>query len=653
MDSSSNNLICYDDNIYIYYEPKTMGGFDLLFLQALMRPLHSQQYQFISGFTSRQKQFACWYFSCFNKFLFDIISVILYKRSMRDASYFTHPIHDWQRRYEALRASFVERLPAKVVADRFGYTAAYVHLLRHQFIHEKIDFSEPVPEGKIARRRVTAEVRQRICQWRERHLSAGEITQLLSEYGVEVSVRTVERVLAEEGFAKLPRRSQLKIGLTVKGTEVPARSEALSIAQVEGKRFDCEAAGVFLFAPFIEKINIENIVKAAGLPGSKTIPATSYFLSFLALKLIGTERYAHMGDHGFDPGLGLFARLNVLPKTTAMSTYSYALDELHLLRLQNAFVRQAHKLGLYDRNIINLDFHTVPHYGDESVLQEHWAGARGKRMKGALTLFAQDAMSKLILYTAADIQKNESDDQVLSFLTFWKKIQRGIKPTFIFDSKFTTYAKLCELSSQGIKFITLRRRGKNLVDELNNLGPWKRIHIAHANRKYPNPLVYESFITLRDYEGQLRQVIVKGNGHEKPAFLISNDFDTPLELLVGNYARRWRIENVISEAVKFFHLNALSSPILIKVHFDVVMTMVADTMYNMLAQKLRGFEQCDAPKIYRHFVKGKANITVKEGKVAVTFPRKAHNPILRAVPWHRLPKSLSWLDEANLELKFR
>jgi len=572
---------------------------------------------------------------------------------MQDASYFIIPIHDWQRRYEALRASFVERLPAKAVADRFGYSTAYVHLLRHQFIHEKIDFSEPVTEGKVARRRVNAELRKKIRLWRERHLSAGEITQLLSEEGVEISVRTVERVLIEEGFPKLPRRSRLKIGLTVKGAEVPVRSEAITIGQAEGRHLDCEAAGAFLFAPFIEKLNITKIVKAANLPGTKTIPAVSYFLSFLALKLIGTERYAHMGDHAFDPGLGLFSGLNVLPKCTAMSTYSYSLDEVHLLRLQKAFVKEAHKVGLYDRNIVNLDFHTVPHYGDESVLEEHWAGARGKRMKGALTLFAQDAMSKLILYTAADIQRNESDDQVLNFLSFWKGIQRGIRPTFVFDSKFTTYANLSGLNNQKIKFITLRRRGKNLLDELKNLGPWKRINIPHAKRKYPNPVVYESFITLRDYEGEIRQVIVKGNGHERPTFLVSNDFNAPLELLVSNYARRWRIENVISEAVKFFHLNALSSPILIKVHFDVVMTMVADTLYNMFAQKLRGFEQCDAPKIYRHFIKGKANINVKGGKITVTFPRKAHNPILRTVPWHRLPRSLSWLDGANLDLKFK
>ena len=590
---------------------------------------------------------------CFNIFYVDIINDMVYKIFMRDEKYFLYPTHDWQRRYEALRASFVERLPAKIIAERFGYSISYIHLLRHQFLHGKIDFSEPMPEGKTVRRRVDSKIRLKICNWRGHRLSAGEITQLLSEEGVELSVRTVERVLAEEGFKKLPRRSRLKLGLTVKGAKVPAVSEAITVSAITGKHVGCEAAGVFLFAPFIEKLNISNIVKQAGLPGTKMIPATSYLLSFLALKLIGTERYAHMGDHGFDAGLGLFAGLNVLPKCTAMSTYSYGLDAVHLLRLQKAFVKQANKLQLYDSSIINLDFHTVPHFGDESVLEKHWAGARNKKMKGALTLFAQDAASKLILYTGADINRDEADDQVLNFLSFWKSIRRGIKPTFVFDSKFTTYANLSALNTQGIKFITLRRRGKKLIDNVNKLKSWKRIHITHAKRKYPNPLVYESFVTLRDYEGDLRQVIVRGTGREKPTFLISNDFDSTLELLAGNYARRWRVENVISEAVKFFNLNALSSPILVKVHFDVVMTMIADTLYNMLAQKLRGFQDCDAPKIFRHFVKGKANITVKNGELTVTYPRRAHNPLLRAVPWHRLPKSISWLDSINLNLKFR
>jgi transposase len=230
--------------------------------------------------------------------------------------------------------AFVDRLPAAAVADRFGYSVAYVRLLRHQLTTGKSDFVEPVPEGGSYRYRVTAETRRKIRGWREKELSAGEIAQLLSEEGVDISVRTVERVLAEEGFPKLPRRTRLKIGLTVKGAEVPQRSEGVSIAQMEGQHFTCESAGAFLFAPFLEKFQVSELIRSAGLPGSKIIPAVSYFLSFLALKLIGTERYGHMGDHAFDPGLGLFAGLNVLPKCTAMSTYSYSLDEVHILKFQ-------------------------------------------------------------------------------------------------------------------------------------------------------------------------------------------------------------------------------------------------------------------------------------------------------------------------------
>lgn len=582
-----------------------------------------------------------------------MLSVIHYIKGMRDEKYFQFPIHEWQKRYEALRASFVDRLPAKVVADRFGYSQSYVNLLRHQFIHEKIDFSEPVPEGKVKRRKVNALTRLKICNFRDHRLSAGEIVQLLSEEGTEISIRTVERILAEEGYPRLPRRSQLRLGLTVKGTQVPAVSHRIRISEFDNRRIDCDAAGVFLFAPFIEQLNISKIVQKAGLPGSKSIPATSYFLSVLALKLLGTQRYAHMGEHSFDPGTGLFAGLNVLPKCTAMSTYSYSIDPAHLLRMQKAFVVQAEKLGLYDKKVVNLDFHTVPHFGEESVLQKHWAGARNKVMKGALTLFAQDAESKLILYTAADIKKQEADDQVLDFLSFWKKMQRGVPPTFVFDSKFTSYSNLSALTQQGVKFITLRRRGNKLLDNVNRIGPWKRIHIPHVKRKFPNPLIHESIIEISNYQGQLRQVIVRGNGREKPAFLISNDFESSVELIVGNYSRRWRVENVIAEAVKFFNLNTLSSPILIKVHFDIVMTMIADTLYSMLSKKLRGFEQCDAPKLYRDFVRGKGKITLKGEQLTVTYPKRAHNPILRSVPWHRMPESLTWLDGARIKLVFQ
>jgi len=572
---------------------------------------------------------------------------------MRDASFFTHPLTDWQRRYEALRASLVDRLPTQIVAERFGFSVGYVRLLRHQFRHGKLDFSEPLAEGTKSRHKISADVRRKIIAWRQDQLSAGQIAELLTEEGIDVSIRTVERVLAEDGFPRLPRRTRLKIGFTIKGTQVPERSEKVSVSQFEGKYLESEGAGVFLFAPFIAQLNLDEIVRKAGLPQTKCISVENYILSFLALKLLGTERYAHVGEHSFDAGLGLFTGLNVIPKCTALSTYSYSLDESHLVRLQKSFVQRAVRMGLYDGSIINLDFHTIPHYGDESVLEKHWAGAKGKVLKGALTLFAQDAESKLILYTAADIQREEADDQVLEFISFWKKVRRGVQPTLIFDSKFTTYENISELNRLGIKFITLRRRGRKLIERVEALEPWERITIPHDKRKYPNPQVHESRMTLRGYDGEVRQVVVRGNGREQPSFLITNDFDLPVELVVGNYSRRWRVENGIAEAVKFFNINALSSPILIKVHFDVVMTMIADTLYNRLAQHLRGFEGCDAPKIFREFVKGKGTVDIKNGQITVNYPKRAHNPILRAVPWHRLPQELPWLDNAKLSLRFQ
>ncbi|MGB5233058.1 MAG: hypothetical protein WBN83_16210, partial [Desulfoprunum sp.] len=488
--------------------------------------------------------------------------------------------------------------------------------------------------------------------WRQRELSAGDIAQLLHQEAVDISVRTIERILAEEGFKKLPRRTQLKIGRTIGGAEVPEAATPVAIERLEGQRFESAGAGVFLFAPFIAQLNLDAVIKEAKLPESKSLSATNYLFSILALKLLGTERYAHVDGHVVDPGLGLLAGLNVLPKCTALSTYTYSLDADHLHRLQEAFIRQIMRLALCSGSIINLDFHTIPHFGDESVLQEHLAGARSKRMKGALTLLAQDADSRLILFSAADIQRSEADDQILAFLSFWQGIKKPMDSTFIFDSKLTTYENLSELNHQKIGFITLRRRGHKLVAETEKLAPWKRITIPHDKRKYPQPMVHESRIALRGYVGEVRQIIVRGNGREKPAFLITNDFAMPAELLVGNYARRWRVENGIAEAVKFFHLNALSSPILIKVHFDVIMTMIADTLYCRLARQLRGFEDCDAAKIFRNFVKGGGTVEVRNGNINVKLSRRAHTPVLRAVDWSTLPRKMPWLNGVDLSLQF-
>jgi hypothetical protein len=575
---------------------------------------------------------------------------------MDPIKYFRHPQDPGQRQYEALRASFLERLSARGVAERFAISPGHVHVLRHRFQRGLLHFTFRAADIPGARRGTPADIRARIIELRrERNLSAGEIAEIVEDEGTDISVRTVERILTEAGFAKLPRRTRLVIGETRARTTVPEVSHQLGTAEMTGMTAASDLAGIFAFVPFIELLGLPALVSGGRLPGSKSIPALQYFLSFLALKLGGTERLSHTNDHNFDAGLGLFAGLNVLPKCTAMSTYAYSLNEPALDRLQRGVAKAGKRLGLYTADTINLDFHAVPHWGDESVLDKHWVGARNKGIKSALTLFTQDCTSKLILYTQADIRRREADDQVLAFVRFWRSLAKSVAPTLVFDSRFTSYTQLARLDRQGIRFITLRRRGADLIRQVaaQPASAWTQVTIPHDKRKFPRPFVLESRVELPGFARPMRQIIMRGTGHEKPTFLITNDFRAEVEVIISRYARRWNVENTIAEAVKFFHLNALSSPILVKVHFDVVLTMIADTLYYLLAQRLRGFEECNASQIFRRFIRGKGQVSVTADEVLVRYPKRAHNPLLRAVPWSKLPERVSWLGDRRLRLHWQ
>lgn len=210
----------------------------------------------------------------------------------------------------------------------------------------------------------------------------------------------------------------------------------------------CSVGGIFFFAPFIEQLQLPKIVARASLPCSKQIPSLQFFLSFLALKLIGKERLSQINDLNFDQGMGLFAGLNVLPKCTAISDYSYRLDSYVLDRLLQGFVRQMNRQHAYRSKTINLDFHSIPHWGDQSVLDTHWVPTRGKRLKGALTLFAQDCQSGLFQYAQADILRSEASEQILDFVSFWKKIHGKLDSALVFDSKLMSYENLNAMSQK-------------------------------------------------------------------------------------------------------------------------------------------------------------------------------------------------------------
>ncbi len=213
-------------------------------------------------------------------------------------------------------------------------------------------------------------------------------------------------------------------------------------------------------------------------------------------------------------------------------------------------------------------------------------------MKSVLCFFAQDLDTTYLCYSNGQLSREEAPDEILNFVSFYRKSQGNFPDCLVFDSKLTTYKNLNVLDKKfGIKFITLKRRGKNILQKIKNITTWKRIRLNKASRKYQLLKVYEEQITIKDYEGPLRQIIVTGTGGELPMLIITNDFDTSAKEIIETYALRWLIESNIQENIDFFSLKALSSPVIVKVDFDIAMSLIANTLYKTLSRNFKLFNK--------------------------------------------------------------
>ncbi len=590
--------------------------------------------------------------------IFYNISIIYVINTIRELSnlskdYFLHPTDPMQKRYEAMRASFVDSLNAQEIARRYDYSIHTVNALRRDFKAGSLPpFFTPLVRGPKQPRTSTIQCKDRIIELRKNNYSIDEIEEVLLREGSDITPKTIHQVLKAEGFAKLFRRTHAE------------RRAALQRAKDQAERANVTSfgahpfvrtsyGGIFLFIPLIIDMKLDSIFSQIGFYGSKQIPRINYLMSFLALKLIGKERLSHVVDLNFDYGLGTFAGLNILPKVAAMTQYSYRNSSrliVKLLRQWNLILKDK---GYIQGRHINLDFHSTPHWGVESQLENHWVPTRGKAMKSVLCFFAQDLDTTYLCYSNGQLSKEEAPDEILNFVSFYKKSHGNYPECLVFDSKLTTYENLNVLDKKfHIKFITLKRRGKKIIQTIKNITTWKKIRINKNTRKYRLLKIHEEHITIKDYEGPIRQIIVTGTGRELPMLIITNDFDTPAKELIETYALRWLIENNIQENIDFFSLNALSSPVIVKVDFDIAMTLIANTLYKTLSRKFKLFHNAKPKTIYRNIVAGDAKISITSDTINVNFGKRAFNPLI--MDWisslHNL--QVPWMDDKLIEYSF-
>jgi hypothetical protein len=568
------------------------------------------------------------------------------------ARFFLEPASPAQRQYEALRAYFVEGVPSWEVSERFGYTAGSFRVLCHHFRRSKPDFFRALKPGPRSQPKKSA-VRELILAMRKQNLSIYDIERALQSRQTPLSCTAIWEILHEEGFARLPRRDDAERPETLRPTiAAVADRREFSLAP---RRFQTQLGGLFLFLPWLVRCDLPALVRQAGYPGSKMIPAAQAWLSLLALKLSSTERKSHVMDLVFDEGIALFAGLNVVPKTTYLATYSHSISPQMNERFRKLWIAALERQKLLAGESFNLDFHAIPFFGADEFVERHYLSKRSRSQKSILVFLAQDADSQVICYSRADLLKRAHADAVLDFVTFWKSADGRLPAELVFDSKLTTYANLSRLNQMGITFMTLRRRSPALLREVANLprSAWRTVHLDVPHRIYQTPKIIDQQVSLRDYDGPVRQLFITDLGHEQPTVLLTNDLRTSAAKRITRYAQRMLIENGLADAVDFFHLDALSSAVRLKIDFDVTLTEVASGVYRLLGRQLAGYESAHSRQLFRHFLNTPAQVEIAEDRVDVTLPKRAHNPLLIAAGLGKTATPIPWWDNRPLALRFR
>jgi transposase-like protein len=563
-----------------------------------------------------------------------------------------------QRRYEAIRAYLYEGAPMAEAAARFGYTRSTLASLVRDFRAGKLTlFAEPGKPGRKSAPRKDA-ARARVIALRRQGLSVYEISARLAAEGRPLNRTGVGQILAEEGFGRLLRdpaaQASTSPATTGRDTRLP-RAAVIDFAAFPA-RADTRLAGLLLTVPDLVALDLPGLARTAGYPATSVIPAVSWLLSLLALKLTGTRRVSHVDDLLTDPASALFAGLAILPKKSALTSYSYRLSHDH----QRAFLAALdHKMiasGLATGHeaIFDLDFHAVMHWGHDPVLEKHYVPTRSQRARSVLTFFAQDTGTHNLVYANADVSKATQNREVIAFCDHWKHASGADPNMLIMDQKVTTQPVLAELDARGVKFLTLRMRSPTLVRYINTLRPtdFKTITLDRPG-PYNRPRVHETpHVKLTSYPGTVRQLIVTGLGRDAATVIVTNDRDTKTKALIGHYARRMTIEQRLAEIIRAFCADALSSTVNLNVDLDIMLCVLAQTLLAAFRARLgAGYTTATPDTLQRRFLDSSGTINTTDNQVTVRIDRRAYSPVLRQA---RLPPdtTVPWWNNRRLHFEF-
>jgi hypothetical protein len=438
------------------------------------------------------------------------------------------------------------------------------------------------------------------------------------------------------------------------GPELPEVADCRALNLAAGRSWRTRVAGIFLFLPLLARLHFQQLVADADYPGSRMVPPASALLALLALKLLDKERRSHIDDFNFDEALGLFAGLNILPKKSFATDYSYRTTRDHQCGLLRGWVTALAPILFPHAGTFSLDFHPIPFRGEPSALENHYLPRRGKAGPSVLTFFALEQESRCLCYANANITRTEQHGELMRFVEFWRALSGKYPEWLYFDSKVVDYAELNRLNKSGVQFVTIRRRGAAILRRLATIpsSTWNKAVIDTPKRRHQQICYLDEEVRLRGYDEMVRQVAVGGLGRDSPTLFLSNNRTETARELVIRYAGRNRAEDGLGISVNFFHLDCLASEVRLNVDLDTTLTVIANGCYRWLGAQLRGYEDMSPKKLYRRFVETGGVVEIRPDCILVNFDRRSHNPVLREAGLDKEPVPIAWLGDRPVKFTF-
>ncbi|MCY4152326.1 MAG: hypothetical protein OXE94_08860 [Aestuariivita sp.] len=132
--------------------------------------------------------------------------------------------------------------------------------------------------------------------------------------------------------------------------------------------------------------------------------------------------------------------------------------------------------------------------------EKHDISKRSRRQKGILTFVARDSTARVFCYVNATVRKQAKNDEILRFAEYWNDHTGSWPRESIFDSRLTTYTNRMKINDLGIRFITLRRRSRTLLEALavTPRESWKTITLTNVCRVYRRPRILEETVNFAD-----------------------------------------------------------------------------------------------------------------------------------------------------------